>query len=193
MADEPDLCGGLPKVDVASSEASSTVGCLAAVDAIRILSRQQCGRDLVEEFLCAKVVPLLRDQVWFDVRDDAKYAPWGLKFLKMNLKSVGRDLIAMRWTPAEGAGRVLEIVKESEDLVGLLMSSELKGIMDALNSRCRVNRCFDLIGVVYPNYPSVAASGSEGGPKRKRGLTGGREPGTTKRGRGGCGRGSNVE
>jgi len=77
------LCGGLPKVDVASSEASSTVGCLAAVNAIRILSRQQCGRDLVEEFLCAKVVPLLWDQVWFDVRDDAKYAPWGLKFLKM--------------------------------------------------------------------------------------------------------------
>lgn len=47
LADEVELCGGLSKVAVAISEASLTTGCMAAVDAMRVLSRQQSGRDLV--------------------------------------------------------------------------------------------------------------------------------------------------
>lgn len=50
-----------------------TNGCVAAVDALRALSRHQCARDLVEEFLCAKVLPLRANQSWFTVKDDERY------------------------------------------------------------------------------------------------------------------------
>jgi hypothetical protein len=40
---------------------------------LRVLSLQQCARDLVEEYVCAKVLPLRASQVWFAVRDDEKY------------------------------------------------------------------------------------------------------------------------
>lgn len=176
LADEPDLCGALPKVEVVAAEASSTAECLAAVDAMRTLSRQQCGWDLVEEFLCVKMVPLMQDLEWFDVHVDAKYEPWGLKFLKLNLKTIWREVLAKGRTSVEGAGFVLEVVrKESEDLVGPLMSPELKAIKKSLDSRRRVNMCFDLLGVAYPDYPPIEASGGEGGSKRKRGMTGGHD------------------
>jgi hypothetical protein len=64
---EAELCGDLAKIDYVSAEYMMTDGCVAAVDAFRLLSCQQCARDLVEEYVCAKFVPLWRSQVWFDV------------------------------------------------------------------------------------------------------------------------------
>ena len=55
---EPDLCGKLSKLESVTSEGVMTDACAAAVDALKILSRHQCVRDLVEEFVCAKVLPL---------------------------------------------------------------------------------------------------------------------------------------
>ena len=56
------------------------------MDALRILSCHQCARDLVEEFVCAKVVPLRADQAWFAVKDDERYRGQGLKGLGINVK-----------------------------------------------------------------------------------------------------------
>ena len=67
-------------------DAVMTDGCLAVVDALRALSCHQCMRDLVEEFLCAKVIPLRVNQSWFDVKDDVMYRGHGLKGLGINVK-----------------------------------------------------------------------------------------------------------
>ena len=56
------------------------------MDALRILSCHQCARDLVEEFVCAKVVSLRADQAWFAVKDDERYRRRGLKGLSVNVK-----------------------------------------------------------------------------------------------------------
>ena len=50
------------------------------------LSGHQCARDLVEEFVCAKVLPLRANQSWFVVKDDEKYRARGLKGLGLNVK-----------------------------------------------------------------------------------------------------------
>ena len=55
---EPDLCGKLSKLESVTSEGVMIDACAAAVDTLWILSRHQCACDLVEEFVCAKVVPL---------------------------------------------------------------------------------------------------------------------------------------
>jgi len=54
-------------------DAIMTDGCVAAVDTLRVLSRHQCARYLVEEFVCAKVLSLRASQPWFDVKDDERY------------------------------------------------------------------------------------------------------------------------
>ena len=41
-----------------TAEGIITDGCATAVDALRTLSHHQCAHDLVEEFVCAKVLPL---------------------------------------------------------------------------------------------------------------------------------------
>ena len=56
-----------------TAEGIMTNGCATAMDALRTLSHHQCVRDLVEEFVCAKVVPLRADQAWFTVKDDEQY------------------------------------------------------------------------------------------------------------------------
>jgi hypothetical protein len=43
-------------------EGIMTDACAAAVDALRALSCHLCACDLVEEFVCAKVLPLRADQ-----------------------------------------------------------------------------------------------------------------------------------
>ena len=55
---EPDLCGKLSKLESVTSEGVMIDACAAAVDTLWILSRHQCACDLVEEFVCVKVVPL---------------------------------------------------------------------------------------------------------------------------------------
>ena len=47
-----------------TADSGMTDGCAAAVDALRTLSCQQCVHDLVEEFVCAKVLPLRANQSW---------------------------------------------------------------------------------------------------------------------------------
>jgi hypothetical protein len=84
------------------------------------------------------------------------------------------------------------VEKEVENLVGPLMTPELKLIWNALDKRWRVNRCFDLLGIVYPDWPPDA-SGSEVGGKRKRGSPGEKDGGAPKQGRGCRGQGSSSE
>ena len=54
---EPGLCGKLSRLDSMTADGVMTDGCVANVDVLRILSRHQCACDLVEEFVCAKVLP----------------------------------------------------------------------------------------------------------------------------------------
>ena len=63
-----------------------TDGCAVAVDALRILLRHQCARNLVEEFVYVKVLPLRAKQAWFVVKVDERYQERGLKGLVMNVK-----------------------------------------------------------------------------------------------------------
>ena len=58
---EPDLCGKLSKLESVTSEGVMIDACAAAVDTLWILSRHQCVHDLVQEFVCLKVVPLRAD------------------------------------------------------------------------------------------------------------------------------------
>ena len=41
-----------------SAKAIMIDGFLVVVDALRALARHQCAQDLIEEFLCAEVLPL---------------------------------------------------------------------------------------------------------------------------------------
>ena len=70
---EPGLCGKLSKLESATSEGVITDACATIVGELRILSHHQCARDLVEEFVCTKIVPLRVDQAWFVAKDDKRY------------------------------------------------------------------------------------------------------------------------
>ena len=73
MEGEPSLCWKLLMLDSVTAEGIMTDGCATAVEALRTLSRHHCARDLVEEFVCAKVLPLRANQAWFMVKDDERY------------------------------------------------------------------------------------------------------------------------
>lgn len=97
---EPSLYGKLLRLDSTISDAIKTDDCAAVVDALRALSRHQCAQDLVEEFVCAKVLPLRAGQAWFDVKDDERYQACGLKGLGIDVKQLGRGCfrgVAHRW------------------------------------------------------------------------------------------------
>ena len=83
---EPGLCGKLARLDNVISDDVMTDGCLVAVGMLRALSCHQCARDLVEEFVCVKVVPLKANQSWFDVKVDEMYRGHGLKGLGIDVK-----------------------------------------------------------------------------------------------------------
>jgi hypothetical protein len=74
------------RLDSVTSEGIMTDACAAVVDALRALSCHLCARDLVEEFVCAKVLPLRADQAWFVVKDDEKYQACSLKGLSVNVR-----------------------------------------------------------------------------------------------------------
>ena len=80
------VCGKLTRLDSVTVDGIMTDGCVAAVDALRILSCHQCALDLVEEFFCTKVLPLRANQAWFVVNDDERYRECGLKGLGVNGK-----------------------------------------------------------------------------------------------------------
>lgn len=68
------------------------------------------------------------------------------------MHSARKKYIEKGHTQAEGVESVYKLVeKEVENLVGPLMTPELKLIWNALDKRWRVNRCFDLLGIVYPD------------------------------------------
>lgn len=134
LEDEPGLCGQLSKIEWVSVEHVATDECVAAVDALRQLSRHQCARDLVEEYVCARYVPLRKDQVWFEVRDDEKYRSWRLKYLRLDLRAAWKRVIEKGRTQAEGVESVYRIIeKEVDNLVGPLLLPELKLIKKALD------------------------------------------------------------
>jgi len=66
---------------------------VATVDALRALSRHQYARDLVEEFVCAKVLPLKANQTWFAVRDDERYRSWGLRGLRVDVRQAWSKVV----------------------------------------------------------------------------------------------------
>jgi hypothetical protein len=84
MDGKPSLCGKLLRLDSVTTEGIMIDGCAAAVDVLRTLSRDQCVRDLVKEFVCVKVFPLRADQSWFAVKDDKRYRARGLKGLGLD-------------------------------------------------------------------------------------------------------------
>jgi hypothetical protein len=86
LGSKPSLYGKLLRLDNVTLEAIMANGCVAAVDVLWALSRHQCTQDLVEEFLCAKVLPLRANQSWFEVKDDERYRGRGLKGLGIYVK-----------------------------------------------------------------------------------------------------------
>jgi hypothetical protein len=83
---EPRLCSKLMRLDSVTSEGIMIDACAAAIDALRALLCHLCARNLVEEFVCVKVLPLRADQAWFMVKDDEKYRARGLKGLGANVR-----------------------------------------------------------------------------------------------------------
>jgi hypothetical protein len=123
------------------SDAIKTDGCAAVVD---VLTRHQCARDLVEEFVCAKVLPLRAGQTWFDVKDDERYQARGLRVFHRSGSSVA------------GVKDVYKKVAEAtEELIGALGNTEIKAIRATLADRHRVIQVFDLLGLTNPDWPQV--------------------------------------
>ena len=83
---KPSLCGKLLRLDSVTTEGIMTDGCATAVDALRTLLHHQCARDLVEESVCAKILPLRANLSWFAIKDDEKYRVHGLKGLGLDVK-----------------------------------------------------------------------------------------------------------
>jgi hypothetical protein len=87
------LCGKLLRLDSITSEGVMTDAWAAAVDVFRVLSRHQCACDLVEEFVCAKVLPSRANQTWFAVKDDERYRARGFKGLGVDVKQAWSKVI----------------------------------------------------------------------------------------------------
>jgi hypothetical protein len=144
---------------------------------------------LVEEFVCVKVLPLRANQSWFTVKDDEKYRARGLKGLGVDVKQAWSKVLRKSSTLAARVKVVYKKVVESvEELIGALGTTKNKAIKIALADRHRVNRCFDLLGLVYPDWPCVELKDAEGGKKRKRAEAGDKLMSMSKRGGHGCGR-----
>ena len=84
-------------------------------------------------------------------------------------------------TPAAGVKVMYKKVAEAvEELIGALWTTENKAIKIALADRHHVNRCFDLLGLIYPDWPSVELKDAEVGKKRKRARAGDKLTSTSK-------------
>ena len=76
-------------------------------------------------------------------------------------------------TPAAGVKVMYKKVAEAvEELIGALGTAENKAIKIALADHHRVNRCFDLLGLIYLDWPFVELKDAEVGKKRKRSRAG---------------------
>ena len=54
-----------------------------------------------------------------------------------------------------------------EELIRALGTAENKAIKIALTDRHCVNRCFDFLGLIYPDWSSIELKDAEVGKKRK--------------------------
>lgn len=164
-------------------------GCAVAIDALRTLSRHQCARDLVEEFVCANVLPLRANKSWFAVRDDEKYCVQVLKGLGLDVKQAWAKVLRKSNIVAASVKVVYKKVAEAaEELIGALGNAENKAIKIALANRHGVNHYFDLLGLVYLDWPSMESKDVDVGKKRKRSTAGDVPVGSSKRGGRGQGR-----
>ena len=74
-----------------------------------------------------------------------------------------------------GVKTMYEKVAEAiEGLIGALSTQENKVIKAGLADRQCVNRCFDLLGLTYPDWSSMELKDAEGSMKRKRAEVGGK-------------------
>ena len=81
-----------------------------------------------------------------------------------------------------------KVAKAVEGLIRALGTQENKAIKVALADRQCVNRCFDLLGLTYPDWPSMELKDAKGSKKRKRAEGGGKLVSTSKGGGHGHGR-----
>ena len=81
-----------------------------------------------------------------------------------------------------------KVAKAVEALIRALGTQENKVIKVGLADHHRVNRCFDLLGLTYPDWSSMELKDAEGSMKRKRAEVGGELVSTSKQGGCGCGR-----
>jgi len=61
-----------------------------------------------------------------------------------------------------------KVAEAVEELIRALGTAENKAIKIALADRHCVNRCFDLFGLIYPDWPSVELKDVKVGKRRKR-------------------------
>ena len=82
-----------------------------------------------------------------------------------------------------------------EELIEARGTTEYKAIKIALADHHRVNRCFNLLGLIYLDWSSMELNDAEVGKKRKRAWAGVNLMCTSKQSGRGCGRaeGSNVD
>jgi hypothetical protein len=119
-----------------------------------------------------------------------------LKGLGVNVKQAWSKVFQKSNSPMASVKTVYKKVAEAvEGLIGALRTQENKAIKVALADRQRVNRCFDLLGLIYPDWPSVEFKDVEGSKKRKRAEAGGKLTSTSKQGERGRGHvgGSKVD
>ena len=115
-----------------------------------------------------KVLPLRANRPWFAVKDNEKYRARGLKGLGLDVKQAWSKVLRKSNTLITGVKVMYKKVAEAvEELIGALGTAKNKAIKIALADRHRVNRCFDLLGLVYPDWPSMELKDSEVGKNKK--------------------------
>jgi hypothetical protein len=91
-----------------------------------------------------------------------------VKGLDVDVKEAWSKVIQKCNTLVEGVKAIFKRVAEMvEELIEALGTQENKAIKVALANHPRVNRCFDLLGLTYPDWPEVDLKDVEGGRKRK--------------------------
>lgn len=82
-----------------------------------------------------------------------------------------------------------------DELIGALGTTKNKAMKVALADRHRVNRCFGLLGLVYPDWPSVELKDAAASKKRKQAEVDDKFMSASKQGEHGhrCARGPKVD
>lgn len=83
-----------------AKDAATEVACIV-IEALRLVGRHLCARDLFEEMLCAKVISLHAYKGWFLVSVD-KYEGKGLKCLKLDVESCWSHVLKVAGSHEKG-------------------------------------------------------------------------------------------